>query len=175
MGGRAWKTTPRPGRPVTVTTPETIAKIHGIIMADRRVTERYIAIELGISRERVHTVIHNELQMSRVSARWVPKLLSADQKRTRHNMSKDNLAIFKANPASFLLRFVTVDETWVHNFQPESKQQSKQWKHPDSPAPKKTVEHFLSDKDSGFYAEGIRMLHDRWTKCVSVEGDYVEK
>ena len=36
------------------------------------------------------------------------------------------------------------------------------------------VEYFLSDKDSGFYAEGIRMLHDRWTKCVSVEGDYVE-
>ena len=58
---------PRPGRRVTVTTPETIAKIHDIIMADRRVTERYIAIELGISQERVHTVIHNELQMSKVS------------------------------------------------------------------------------------------------------------
>ena len=51
---------PRPGRPVTVTTPETIAKIHDIIMADRRVTERYITIELGISQERVPTEYYKE-------------------------------------------------------------------------------------------------------------------
>ena len=39
---------PRPRRSVTVTTQETIGKIHDIIMADRRVTEQYIATELGI-------------------------------------------------------------------------------------------------------------------------------
>ena len=33
------------------TTNETISKIHDIIMADRRVTENYIASELGISQE----------------------------------------------------------------------------------------------------------------------------
>ncbi|XP_041346797.1 uncharacterized protein LOC121366396 [Gigantopelta aegis] len=33
---------PRPGRPMTVSTQDTIAKIHEIIMADRRVMERYI-------------------------------------------------------------------------------------------------------------------------------------
>ena len=42
---------PSPGRPVNVTTQETIAKIHDIIMADRRVTEYYIATELGISQD----------------------------------------------------------------------------------------------------------------------------
>ena len=40
---------PCPRRPVTVITQETIAKSRDIIMADRRVTEYYIATELCIS------------------------------------------------------------------------------------------------------------------------------
>ena len=42
---------PRQRRLVIVARQETIAKIHDIIMADRRVTEYYIATELGISDE----------------------------------------------------------------------------------------------------------------------------
>ena len=45
---RSLEDNPRPGRPVIFTTQETIAKIHDI-MADRRITEYYIATELGIS------------------------------------------------------------------------------------------------------------------------------
>ena len=33
----------------------------------------------------------------------------------------ENLVIFKAEPNSFLWRFVTMDETWVHHFQLEMK------------------------------------------------------
>ena len=55
-------------------------------MADRRVTERYIAIELGISKKRTHAVIHNELQISKMSARWIPKFLGSDRRRTRLNI-----------------------------------------------------------------------------------------
>ena len=58
---------PRPGRPVTVTTQETIAKIHNIIMEKIRITEYYIATELGVSQDGIHAVIHNELHMSQDS------------------------------------------------------------------------------------------------------------
>jgi len=37
------------------------------------------------------------------------------------------LAIFKRNPQDFWSRFVAVDETWIHHYTPETKQQSKQW------------------------------------------------
>ena len=37
----------------------------------------------------------------------------------------------------FLLRLVTVDETWVHYYEPENKAQSRQWVGPGSPRPKK--------------------------------------
>ena len=37
----------------------------------------------------------------------------------------------------FLLHLVTVDETWVHYYEPEDKAQSRQWVGPGSPRPKK--------------------------------------
>ena len=37
------------------------------------------------------------------------------------------------------------------------------------------VDHFLRDQNGAFYTEGIRLLHDRWTKCVNIGEDYVEK
>ena len=37
----------------------------------------------------------------------------------------------------FLLCLVTVDETWVHYYEPENKAQSRQWVGPGSPRPKK--------------------------------------
>lgn len=37
----------------------------------------------------------------------------------------------------FLRRFITVNETWIHHYTPEIKEQPKQWISPDERAPKK--------------------------------------
>ena len=37
------------------------------------------------------------------------------------------------------------------------------------------VDHFLRDQNDVFYTEGICLLHNHWTKCDNVGGDYVEK
>ena len=47
--------------------------------------------------------------------------------------------VFKSKD-DFLLRLVTVDETWVHYYEPENKAQSRQWVGPGSPRPKKFPE-----------------------------------
>ena len=54
---------PRPGRPKTVTTPEIIDKIHGLISEDHRISAKSIAEQLGVSRERVGSIIHEDLDM----------------------------------------------------------------------------------------------------------------
>ena len=36
------------------------------------------------------------------------------------------------------------------------------------------VVHFLRDQNGAIYTEEILLLHDRWTKCVNVGGDYVK-
>jgi len=75
--------TPRPGQPKTVTTPEIIDQIHELILEDCRISAKSIAEQLGISSERVGSVIHEDLDMRKLSAKWVPKCLNAVQKRQR--------------------------------------------------------------------------------------------
>jgi len=70
---------PRPGRPKTVTTPEIIDQTHELIFEDRRISAKSIAEQLGISRERVGSIIHEDLDMRKFSAKWIPKYLNADQ------------------------------------------------------------------------------------------------
>uniref|UniRef100_T1HWL6 Uncharacterized protein n=1 Tax=Rhodnius prolixus TaxID=13249 RepID=T1HWL6_RHOPR len=55
--------------PVEVTTPEIIDKIHDMVMDDRRVKVREIASAVGISNERVHNILHQHLDMTKLSAR----------------------------------------------------------------------------------------------------------
>jgi len=73
---------PRPGRPKTVTTPEINDQIHDLILVDSRISVCSIAERLGISRERVGSIIHEDLDMRNISAKWVPKCLNADKKKS---------------------------------------------------------------------------------------------
>jgi len=63
----------RPGRPKTVNTPGIVDQIHELIFEDRRISAKSIAEQLGISRERVGSIIHEDLAMRKLSAKWVPK------------------------------------------------------------------------------------------------------
>ena len=76
---------PRPGRPNTVTTPEIIDQIHelNLILEDRRISAKSRAEQLGISRERVGSIIHEDLDMRMLSAKLVPKWMNAGQKHQR--------------------------------------------------------------------------------------------
>jgi len=87
---------PSPGRPKTVTTPEIIHQIHKLILEDRRILVKSIAEQLGISRERVGSIIHEDLDMTKLSAKWVPKCFNADQKRQRCQSSEQLLEFFSA-------------------------------------------------------------------------------
>ena len=69
---------PRPGRPKTVTTPEIIDQIHELLLEDRRISAKSIAEQMGISRERVGSIILGDLDMRKLSPKWVPKCLNAD-------------------------------------------------------------------------------------------------
>jgi len=79
---------PRPGRPKTVTTPEIIDQIHELILEERPIAAKSIAGKLGISHERVGSIIHEDLNMRKLSAKCVPKCLNADQKRQRCQSSE---------------------------------------------------------------------------------------
>jgi len=93
---------PRPGRHKIVTTPEIIDQIHELILEDHRISAKSIAEQLGISRERVGSIIHEDLDMRKLSAKWVPKSLNADQKRQRCQSSEQLLEFFRRDSNDFL-------------------------------------------------------------------------
>jgi len=128
---------PRPGRNKKVTTPDIIDKIHELILEDRRISSKSITGQLGISRERIGSIIHDDLDMRNLSAKWVPKCLNADQKRQRCQSSEQFLEFFQRDPNDFLSRLVTMDETWLYHYDPKTKQQSMGWRHSGSPRPQK--------------------------------------
>jgi len=55
-----------------------IYQIHELNLEDRRILAKSIAEQLGISRERVGSIIREDLDMRKLSVKWVPKCLNAD-------------------------------------------------------------------------------------------------
>jgi histone-lysine N-methyltransferase SETMAR len=99
---------------------------------------REIAETIGISKECIGYILHEELDMKKLCARWVLHLFTADQKRTCMKISEECLECFDKNKTDFVCHFTTMDETWIHHYTPESKQQSKQWTEAGCSEPKKT-------------------------------------
>ena len=60
--------TSHPGRHKTVTALEIIDQIHELILEDQRISAKPIAEQLGISHERVGSIIHEDLDMRKLSA-----------------------------------------------------------------------------------------------------------
>jgi hypothetical protein len=52
--------------------------------------------------------------------------------------SEQRLERFTKNKTDFVCQFITMDESWIHHYTPESKPQSKQWTEAGCSAPKKT-------------------------------------
>jgi len=56
--------------PKTVTIPEIIDQIHQLILEDSRISAKSIAEKLGILRERVGSIIQENLDIRKLSAKW---------------------------------------------------------------------------------------------------------
>ncbi|GFU00454.1 uncharacterized protein NPIL_267021 [Nephila pilipes] len=66
----------RCGRPQTVRSAANVERVRKLVMADRRLTVREIAEEVRVSKDSAHAILLKDLNMNRVAAKFVPKLLS---------------------------------------------------------------------------------------------------
>jgi len=68
---------------------------------------------------------------------------------------------FRRDPHDFLSRLVTTDETWLYHYDPETKQQSVEWRHSGSPGPKKIPSAKIRWKSSrlDFFGSRLHPLH----------------
>ena len=103
-----------------------------VIESNRWKTVHEVAVSTGCSKSTAQCVLTADLGLSHVSARWVPTLLTEEEKSARLGASRRFLDIGRSDP-TFLDRINTTDDTWVHYYELEDKRMSKVWKNHDSP------------------------------------------
>ncbi|GFN88373.1 histone-lysine N-methyltransferase SETMAR [Plakobranchus ocellatus] len=79
---------PRSGRPNTANNDWNTARVDELIKVDKRVKVKEISLKLDIPKTNVYEIFHDKLGYRKVSARWVPKMLSDEHKRQRVEISK---------------------------------------------------------------------------------------
>jgi histone-lysine N-methyltransferase SETMAR len=126
---------PRSGRPATAVIVENVAAVEEWVLEDRRISIHRIADILSIGHNAVQTILHKHLNMTKVSARWVPRILSADQRHVRVTCAQELLHLSATEGPNFFSRIVTGDESWVYYYDPKSAAETKEWKRPESPQP----------------------------------------
>lgn len=127
----------RAERPATAATDVNIEQVRALILNNRRVTIDEVANHMHISHGSAYDIMHHRINFHKVCARWIPKQLD-DEHKWNHVRICQHLLDRHANEGeTFLQRIITGDETWIHHFEPESKRQSMEWKHPAFPAKKK--------------------------------------
>jgi len=127
---------PQSGRPSTSRTNENIQKIRNAIMFDRRRTIKELEALTGVLWSSCQRILTEELHMKQVVAKFVPRLLSEDQRAIRLDVCREMKEQLKTEP-DILSKIITGDESWCYGYDPETKQQSSQWKSASSPRPKK--------------------------------------
>ncbi|GFO12120.1 histone-lysine N-methyltransferase SETMAR [Plakobranchus ocellatus] len=142
---------PSSGRPNTANKNWNTARVDELIKVDRTVNLREISLKLDIPKTNVYEIVHDKL-CDKVSARWVPKMLSDEHNRQRveifqillHRCQQKGDETVDVGPGGdhrarnkLLEHLITGDETWLHLSTPETKSDSMTWKHRSSPVTKK--------------------------------------
>jgi hypothetical protein len=96
---------------------------------DRRRTIKDIAAIVKVSYGTVQTILTCDFNMHRVAAKFVPWLLTPEQKEHSVAICQEPRQRAVDDP-SFMSRVITGDDSWVYGYDPEIKQQSSQWKSP---------------------------------------------
>ena len=95
-------------------------------MSDRRMTLRMIRRELNLNRFIVYQILTQHLNIRKVCANVVPKNLTTEQKANGRDVCLDLLDRLKREP-EFFSRVITRDESWILEYDPKTKRQSREW------------------------------------------------
>ena len=83
----------------------------------------------------MQTILKKRLDLRKVCARWVPHLLTEEQKTQRLKCARELLKTYKSCNSQVISNLLTGDKTWVHMFEPRRRACNKQWKRKDKKRP----------------------------------------
>jgi hypothetical protein len=109
-----------------------VAKVREAMLEDQRRTIHDVCDVVKLSYGTCQRILSQELNMQLIAMKFVPTLLSSDQK--AHYFELKEQTEYEPN---FVSTIITGDESWIYGYNSETKQQSSQWKMPNSLLPKK--------------------------------------
>ena len=125
-GKQSLEDDPRSGAPRTAKIHTNIDLVKGKLDGDRRATYDELEKHSGLSRGTLQRIIYAELEMKKVCARWVPRLLTGEQSQSRHDLCVMNLNMLEELGDNFWHQIITADETLLPHFMPKTKRQCMQ-------------------------------------------------
>ena len=137
---------PRSGRPKSVVNEGSIDRVRNLLAETPGSTIENIMAECGLSYGTVENILHEELGVRKVCAKWVPHKLTQEQKETRVILCRQNLKLFDINGSKRLTDIVTGDETWLYYYNVPNKVANMVWLAEDEPRPKVLRQDFRSKK-----------------------------
>ena len=96
-----------------------------MVEQDERFSVKDIASCTGISEGSVQTILKKRLDLRKVCARWVPHLLTEEQKTQRLKYARELLKTYKGYNSLVISNLLRSDETWVHMFEPQRRADNK--------------------------------------------------
>ena len=116
----------RPGRPKTTVSKANIAAVKIVVEQYARLSVKDIASCTGISEGSLQTILKKRLGLRKVCARWVPHLLTEEQKTQSLKFARELLKTYKGCNSQVISNLLTGDKTWVHMFEPKRRADNKQ-------------------------------------------------
>ena len=106
-----------------------------MVKQDAPLSVKDIASCTGISEGSVQTILKKHWDLRKVCSRWVPHLLTEEQKIQRLRCARELLKTYKGCNSWVISNLLTGDETWVHMFEPQRRADNNQWKRKDQKHP----------------------------------------
>ncbi len=112
---------PKSGRSV-----RNVRRVENIVAQDRRVTLARIMLQTRLKATTVHRILTKDLSLSKKCAKYVLYELGDQQVARRLTVCNFWTKLRMTQPRVFSVA-VTMDESWIYCYDPETKEQSRQW------------------------------------------------
>ena len=109
---------------MTVATEQNVAKVKCLIKEDPRMTENEMKDSFYLLSASLNRIFRHHLDVWKLCARWVPHQLTEEQKRGRVERCLHMLQQFDGGRTVRVWDIVRGNETFVYQYDPETKQQS---------------------------------------------------